>query len=66
MRKITTEEHNELCGYLEEILSIYHGLQKKFTGNKSRKEYIKCEQYYDLACDTLSELIVNDAIEAGL
>jgi len=66
MRKITEKEHDELCAYFEEMLAIYHALQEEFTSDKSKQEYRKHEKYYNLACDTLSDLITNDAIEAGL
>lgn len=65
-RKITEEEHGELCAYIEEQLSIYHALQREFNSNKSRQEYAKRETYYNLICDTLSDLIADDAVLAGL
>jgi hypothetical protein len=56
---MTTKEHGGLCVYLDEWLFIWSALSKNMRA-KGNREYAK------LVSDTLSDLLVIDAKEAGL
>ncbi len=60
-RIMTSEEHGELCVYLDEWLNVFY---KMYFSLKNKRDFD--QEYAKVVSSTLSDLLSDDAIEAGL